>query len=478
MVILRLTSLEFVPNWRKRCLAGFLLAWFLYFNWSSLRVHFAPDDMMNMAYYFRAGPSSLAAALITPWTGFYRPMGGLFYMTLFAGFGLNPAPYHAAILILLAASVWLTYRFARLLGCGELAAGLAALVMTYHPGLSNLYYNSGFVYDVLCLFFYLAAFVYYARIRQSGRALRPGETAVFLVSFLCALHSKEMAVTLPVALLAYEWLYHHRVRDARWVLGLAAALDVASVCGKLFGAGALISQPGYGPVLSMGRLIDFQHVMLSDVFVNWHYPVWPIWAGLGVLAFTNVWWLGWQAPAPQLGVALPNRRPVLRFCWVFSIVIAPLPIEFLKGRSAACLAIPAVGLAVFAAVALTKLAKLAGRRQEVTAAIVVAAVCLWAHRIHYLKGWLVEPAMARLGQTGWDTIGQFRALDPHVRPGSQVVFLHDPSTDLETASIAELWFHDRTVEIHLQRQNPLPPEELAKMDALFDFQDGKLVQVK
>jgi hypothetical protein len=159
-------------------------------------------------------------------------------------------------------------------------------------------------------------------------------------------------------------------------------------------------------------------------------------------------------------------------------VIAPLPIEFLKGRSAACLAIPAVGLAVFAAVTITELARLASRRREVTAAVVVAAVCLWAHRIHYLKGWLVSPAMARLGQTGWDTIGQFRALDPHVRPGSQVVFLHDPSTDLETASIAELWFRDRTVEIHLQRQNPLPPEELAKMDALFDFQNGKLVRVK
>jgi hypothetical protein len=59
-----------------------------------------------------------------------------------------------------------------------------------------------------------------------------------------------------------------------------------------------------------------------------------------------------------------------------------------------------------------------------------------------------------------------------------VVFLHDPSTDLETASIAQLWFHDRTVQIHLQRQNPLPPEDLAKMDAWFDFQNGKLVRVK
>jgi len=65
-----------------------------------------------------------------------------------------------------------------------------------------------------------------------------------------------------------------------------------------------------------------------------------------------------------------------------------------------------------------------------------------------------------------------------VRAGSRVVFLHDPSSDLETASIAQLWFRERSVEIHLQRQNPLPPEELTKMDALFDFRNGKLVRVK
>jgi hypothetical protein len=455
-----------------------LAAWFVYFNWSSLHVHFAPDDMMNMAYYFRAGPWRLAQALITPWTSFYRPMGGLFYMALFAGAGLNPAPYHAAILMLLAASVWLTYRFARLLASGELAAGLAALVMAYHPGLSNLYYNSGFIYDALCLFFYLAAFVYYARARQRGR-LRTSQTAVFLALFLCALQSKEMAVTLPVALLAYEWLYARNLRDAAWPLGLAAALDLACVAGKLFGAEPLIAQAGYEPIFSMGRLLAFQKLMLSDVFLVWHYAVWPIWVLLAIIACISVARLGWQAkaPAPQMGGASPGRWRVLLFCWIFSIVISPLPIEFLKGRGAACLAIPAVGLAVFVTVAITEIAKLAPRR-ELTAAVVVAVVCLWAHRIHYLKGWLVSPAMAQLGQTGWDTIGQFRALNPHVRPGSQVVFLHDPSTDLETASIAQLWFHDRTVQIHLQRQNPLPPEDLAKMDAWFDFQNGKLVRVK
>jgi len=453
-------------TWRKAGFAGFVAAWFVWFNGASLRVHFAPDDMMNMAYYFQAGPWKLTAALITPWTGFYRPMGGLFYMTLFAAAGLNPAPYHAAILMVLAGCVWLTYRFAKLLGAGELAGGLAALVMAYHPGLSNLYYNPAFVFDVLCLFFYLAAFVCYGWLRGSERTPQWSQALVFLLLFLAALQSKEMAVTLPAALLVWEWFYGRRWRKAAWLWGLAALLDAASVAGKLFGAGALIGQPGYAPVFSVQRVLDFQRMMVSDVFLERHYPVWPVWAGLTIVACVSLVCRKYR-----------KRWPALGYCWIFSIGIAPLPIEFLQGRSGACLAIPAVGLAVFMAVAITELAKLPGRR-TVTAAVVVVVVALWAHRIHYLQSWLVEPAMVRLGQTGWGVIGQFRELNPHLPSGSRIVLLHDPSTDLETAFIAQLWFHDRTVEIHLQRQNPMTPRELAGMDALFDFQDGKLVRVK
>jgi len=438
--------------------AAVLLGWFVFFNRGAPAVHFAPDDMMNMAYYFRAGTGHLLAALVTPWSGFYRPMGGLFYMLLFHWAGLNPAPYHAAILLILLGSVGLVYRFARLLGGGELQSGLAALVFCYHPGLSNLYYNSGFVYDALCLFFYLAAWVYYARIRAAGRRLGRGETAVFLALFLGALNSKEMAVTLPLALAAWEWLYH-RAKPG-WPLVAAAALDLIYVAALLFGREALAAQPGYGPVFSWRRLVDFQSLMLRDVFTDWHYAVWPVWVALGLLA-------------------LVGGRTV-RYCWLLAMAIAPLPIEFLQGRGAACLAIPAVGLALLAAVVFVEMANLfrrAGGRM-MAAAVILAGVCLWAQRVQYLQSWLVKPAMAGLGKSGWEVIGQFRALHPQVRPGSQVVFLHDPSTDLETASIAQLWFRDRSVAIHLQRQNPLPPEELARMDYWFDFQDGKLVRLK
>ena len=105
------------------------------------------------------------------------------------------------LLVLLLAAVFLVCEFARLLGSGEVAASLAALVVCYHAGLSMLYYNTAFVYDALCGFFYLAAFVYYALIRAGGRSLSLRQTAIFLGLYLCALNSKEMAVTLPAVLL-------------------------------------------------------------------------------------------------------------------------------------------------------------------------------------------------------------------------------------------------------------------------------------
>jgi hypothetical protein len=84
--------------------------------------------------------------------------------------------------------------------------------------------------------------------------------------------------------------------------------------------------------------------------------------------------------------------------------------------------------------------------------------------------------MADLGRQTGDTLAQLRALNPRVKSGTQVAFLNDPFDGWDMSFIAELWFRDKSLRFHLQRKTPLPPEELAKM-TVFDFQDGRLVQV-
>jgi hypothetical protein len=190
-----------------------------------------------------------------------------------------------------------------------------------------------------------------------------------------------------------------------------------------------------------------------------------------------------------LYLAWRRDRPVLRFCWWF-VLIAELPVEFLAHRTGANLYVPLAGMAIFGAVIFADLARWMASvlprvdRRVVVAVIVASGVYLWAHRNHYLKEWLVRPAMARTGKLQWDIVQQFRALDPHVAPGSRVAILNDPVepndplNGLETYFIAELWFRDPSVTVYLQRLNQLAPEELARMDHLFTFEKGRLLEVK
>jgi hypothetical protein len=75
-------------------------------------------------------------------------------------------------------------------------------------------------------------------------------------------------------------------------------------------------------------------------------------------------------------------------------------------------------------------------------------------------------------------IAQLRELHPRIPPHGQVVFLNDPFSDWDMTFIGTLWFADRTVHVYNQRLEQLSPAELARMDAVFDFQNGRLVKLK
>src|SRR5450759_1971872 len=246
--------------------------------------------------------------------------------------------------------------------------------------------------------------------------------------YRCALDSKEMALTLPIVLLAYEWFYHTgNGRPAAWtpkeiagwlrgpgrVMLYCGALNLVYLYGKEFAPNALMRSPAYRPVLSLQRVFAFETTAMNDLLLAWGSFV--SWRGV-VAMWVVLAYLAWR-----------RQRPVLRFCWFF-LMLTPLPLAVLEGRGAACLYIPLAGWAVFAAVVLTDVA---------------GAVAPFLAE---------EPIVRRAGYAGL-----FAAI-------------------LDTSFIAELWFRDKSLQFHLQRKTPLPPEELAKM-TVFDFQDGRLVQV-
>jgi hypothetical protein len=472
-------------NWRERVFGVLVAAYFLYFVADTVRVHFAPDDMMNMATYWQLTPWRILLSLVMPWRGFYRPIAALYYVPLHYFFGLNPAPYHAVLLLLLLIGIGLTYRLAVVLGVDRLTAVLAALVVCFHSGIANLYYNTAFIYDALCGLFYLAALVYYVGVRQSGRALGGWEVGWFLALSLLALDAKEMAVTLPVVLVAYEWSYHPAAlpkwsRIGGWMRGpgraivLSGVLDLAYCYGKAFGRDALMKQAAYRPVISLARWETFQARSLGELFLAWgHFQMRDV-----ALLWFAVFYL-----------ARRLNRPVLWFCWWF-VAVTPLPIEFLEGRGGACLYVPLLGWAIFAAVIFREIADLLSRvlvgdpvlsrlgAQSICAILVATGMFLWAAEGRRLKESYVRPSMSALGQPTWEVIHQLDKLHPAVRPHSRIVFLNDPFEGWDMAFIAQLWFRDRSLDIKLDRKTPFTPEELACADYVFTFVDGRLVQMR
>jgi hypothetical protein len=459
-----------------------LVVYFIYFSWDGLSAPFAADTFANIDTYWSHGVSWLLVSQLQLWRGHYRPMGGLFYLPIFHYFGLNPVPYHLVMALIVLANAYWVYRIASILGCDDLTSGLAALIACYHVGLKDAYYNTSFIYDVLCFFFYFAAFLYYARIRRRGRLLRGGEIAVFLALYVCALNSKEMAVTLPVVLLVYEWIYHRRSdfswRGAfQWFRGpgrvalLSGILSLLFIYGKVHGPTAMTNQPGYHPVFSWRRILDFQYGELSDLLPGWNYS----WGGL-LTVWLALIYLAWRRP-----------RPMLRFCFIF-IALAPLPIEFLEARRGACLYIPLAAWAVFASVVFMDVTRAVAafiargpwhcRLSTATleAIIVLVGVYYWAATNRVRQVTDVLPGMAKVGGRTQDVIRELNRVNARVHPNSQVIFMNDPLSGWDMKFVADLWFHDRSVTVRLgNRSPPLALEDLALIQYCFDFREGKLV---
>lgn len=185
-----------------------VVGYFLYFTSDGLRAYFNHDDLMNLYVAWTAPLKNLVkAALLLP-SAVDRPLGGLFYTVIYKLAGFNPVPFRIAVFALLIANIWLTYETARRLTGSRETGAVAALLAAVHARFAALYYDTGVVYDALCYTFYFATFLDYLRIRGQGVIPGTRQMVTLAVLFACTIDSKEMAVTVPLSLLAYELVYH------------------------------------------------------------------------------------------------------------------------------------------------------------------------------------------------------------------------------------------------------------------------------
>jgi tetratricopeptide (TPR) repeat protein len=149
---------------------------------------------------------------------YYRPLVILSLAFDYRLWELKPFGYHLSNLIFHLGSVLLIY-FISLSLLPRLSSFLVALLFGLHPIHTEAVAWISGRSDVLCSFFFLASvlcFIHFVQI-ESGRKRR-GLYLLSLVFFFCSLLAKEMAVTLPLILLAW-WIFSAdevSLRQRKW----------------------------------------------------------------------------------------------------------------------------------------------------------------------------------------------------------------------------------------------------------------------
>lgn len=360
-----------------------LVAYFLYFALPAISGAFSEDDLSALcSYWFSGTLKRLVWENICFWRGIGRPAAGLYYLPLSHLFRIDPQPYRIVQISILGAVIPIVYYLARLLASSRSVAFLAILAFCYHPRLANLVGNGSYIYDVLCGFFYFAALTYHVHIREKRLRLRPVQWVVFLALYVCALNSKEIAVTLPVIILIYEFLKYSQQSEpqnfVRWMLydaspALVSGAITAVYCyNKLYGQGFA---GNFSPEFVEQRLDSGQvppWVAAALELYKSHYS-WRRFIDSNAHFVSELFYL---APSHVLSGATLVAIWALIFAYAFFrrnrtlqlmafwVVITPLPLAFVTPRGGARLYIVLFGWAmIFAKLAwdvITLFSKLPG----------------------------------------------------------------------------------------------------------------------
>ncbi|MGB7763343.1 MAG: hypothetical protein WBL61_26140, partial [Bryobacteraceae bacterium] len=467
--------------------AGALLlaVYFFRLTRASLQVYFTPNDLMNLYQSWIFSPGLLVKSNLLFFLAYdyVRPMGDAWYRAIVHFAGFHPFWFHASDLAILAANIWLTFAVARRLASREIAA-LTALGMAYQLRLGWLYFDTGFIYDVLCYFFLFAAMALYLRVRARAAELRAWHWAALFALYICAMNSKEMAVMLPAFLGTYELLYHpprawqpatlYRwlLREGRSMLA-TGAVAVLFLAGRSIGTQGLINLPAYRPSPTWTRFMLTSRHFAGDIL---GMPDWPAWAVL----------LLWTALA---AIAWFTRSRALRFAWLF-LMLSPLPIAFILPRDSPQYYVCVFGWMLYAAVLLVTLGSLLTRgvplaewwlsRARGAALFIVSMAILYA--AYKPLGYAVVYCASVEAPQNRDTVAQLHAAAPAIRPGSRLLFLNDPipADSYHLLFMVRLSYGDRSLRVFRAKEMQQPPndKEIASYDYVLDYRDGRFFELK
>jgi hypothetical protein len=461
--------------------AGFaliVLAFFVKFVGPGLNYGFNGDDAGNI-YYHWTRFRELLINLPLFFTTYCRPMGGLYFATLYLLFGVDPLPYHIVTTVLLALNTFLAFRFARLITGSELIGGITAILMVYHVQMIELVYLPAYIFDVLCFTFYVLAANYYLGIRSRGSTLKPKQVAVLMLLYIGALESKEIGATLPVILLLYELIYNPPLRTraglTKWIRHealsalIAGVITAVYIVGKLTGAEALTHNEAYKLTLTWERYWDSTRRFVNNILYCRIEDGFFTPASIVILALALLLYAVWRRK---------EKYQLLMWCYLW---IAPLPITFVPGRSGGMLYIPLLGWAVLAAGAFVlicstvskALARVRIPPKPATAVLVLAGITAYWITLDRKDWWVPKWAANSTGPMT-RAFAEVKAVCPKVKRGAKIYVYNSPPGSWDTKFVMELVYGDRTTNVWLDVHAPLSQSEIDAMDYVFTFEDGRL----
>ena len=436
-----------------------------YFGSSGIHAYFSGDDLMNLHGYWSKPPMELLKGNLLYYSASYRPLGGLFYVGLYSLFGLNPLPFRIVCMALFFLNLLLGFRLLNTLTSSLEMALLATLFFAHHAGYADFYQNTGVIFDLLCFTFYCAGLELYIAARKDGRPVSATRFLAIVLAFLCALNSKEMAVSFPVVILLYEIIIHKSLANIGKAL-LLALMVVPYLFLKLSADSLFSTISDYKITLTLAQYTAnnlHYHNLLFYLKNSVLTPGLLLGLLLGLLALAGL-----------------LRSKLMLFAMAF-LLVTPLPIIFISPRGSTFVYyIPLVGYSLYAASALLQLRgkcfqSMPDSAHRTMQAITFCLAFLLLFNLH-AGNIIAEVEDARLRQTAF----QLRALNLKAKGEGRLLFLKDSfeKEDWSLLYICRLLYNNPALEVdRIKRmtETPTAAEEQAYMYVL--THDGGKYQI-
>jgi hypothetical protein len=434
----------------------FIVPYFLFWTWRGLLQDFNYDDMMNLFKAWDAPRCSLVKDALLFWVNQTRPVGGLFYRTIYGISGFDPRPFRVACFILLIFNLVLAYRVLRYVSC-PVAGWASLLIGCFHGPMWDIYASTGTVYDIICATFYSVALILYVQCRQVGRYPGTARSWAIAAFTLLAIDSKEMGVTIPAVLLIYELLFHvpeATVLAKTWIRKCAIGL-IPSACvsalfaiGRLGFSGPLTGHAAYTPIWSYSQFLKTTTVytrllLCSAIHLD----------AFGAISF----WIC------LLGIGMLLRSRPMVFGVLF-FLLTLLPMSFVELRPGYVLYIPFTGVALYVGCFFERTyARLRGlvmlRLRVWVGGFLIALYIFGVGALHrseerQIRGNRIAPGGQQEIRITADEISRLR---PSLPSGSRVLLVNSPFGEekYQGQFVLSLRYHVRDLAVESRRWDPV-----------------------